>query len=104
MEPQANELNQFLMLGLHIAAVIGTLYFLRRFNVRNRIDSQQRVQRLLQYREDAHRNIRRIEDEQWHVRLSSTFRISRYQLAISDEQRARLADVDQYQESRTGRT
>ena len=32
MEPQAGNLNQFLILGLHIIAVIGLLFFLRRLH------------------------------------------------------------------------
>ncbi|MCB1188559.1 hypothetical protein KDL29_15465 [bacterium] len=100
MEPHAGQVNQFLILGLHIIAVIGLLYFLRRLHNGLRRQSHERFIRLASNADMARRNIKRIEDEQWHERLNSHLRISRYQLGLSREQLAQLARIDEFQQSR----
>ncbi|MCB1221305.1 MAG: hypothetical protein H7A35_16550 [Planctomycetales bacterium] len=93
-------MNQFLILGLHIIAVIGLLFFLRRLHNGLRRQSYRSMTRLADNAEMARRNIQRIEDEQWHERLNSNLRISRRQLGLSREQLAQLARIDEFQQSR----
>lgn len=103
MEPQAQQLDPMLVLSLQFIGLIFAFYVMRRINMRLRKQSYVSMSRLKDQHGQALKQIRRIEEEQWHVRLSSNLRISRFGLGLSRSQLNRLAEIDAYQEHRLTR-
>jgi hypothetical protein len=103
MEPQAQQMDPMLVLGLQFLLLICAFYVMRRINMRMGRKSHMSMSRLLAQHSHALKNIRRIEEQQWHARLSGDLRISRFGLDLSRSQQDRLAEIDAYQERRLTR-
>ncbi|MEZ5339248.1 MAG: hypothetical protein R3F46_13435 [bacterium] len=103
MEAQTSQLGQMAIVGLHVVAVSGLLFFLRRLHSGKRRQSRASLMRLADNADMARRNIQRIEEEQWHARLNSQLRIKRHQPFLSQDQLGSLAAIDRFQESRLTR-